>query len=357
MYSGWGSGQGGRTHANFSWSDGKQRLQVQIDGEVEFTDDDADVKSLSPGGFLRIREGGMIGSRTIEFHADGSGAITRKYWEGSTEKPFEPEGRQWLATELPRLIRQSGIGAQKRVARILSSKGPDGVLAEIALIEGSFSKRMYFTELLNSPKLDTASMRKALAQASREIDSDFELASLLTGSAERLLVDDATRQAYFEAAKTIDSDFEMRRAYSAALKRGAVGADVMASLLDASAAIGSSFEHAELLRQIAELQPIEGAVRAPFFRAASSIESSFERGRVLKTVTARPDLSADTVLAVVQAAGGIDSNFESGQVLQALAARHAITGPARDAYVAAAGKLGNFEEGRALSALVKSERR
>jgi hypothetical protein len=40
-----------------------------------------------------------------------------------------------------------------------------------------------------------------------------------------------------------------------------------------------------------------------------------------------------------------------------VAANHQISGEAREVYVAAAGQLGQFEEGRALTALVKSERR
>ncbi len=40
-----------------------------------------------------------------------------------------------------------------------------------------------------------------------------------------------------------------------------------------------------------------------------------------------------------------------------VASNHAIEGPARDAYITAAEKLGDFEQGRTLSALVKSERR
>jgi hypothetical protein len=51
------------------------------------------------------------------------------------------------------------------------------------------------------------------------------------------------------------------------------------------------------------------------------------------------------------------SDFETGQVLQAVAATHALTGDARDLYVTIAGKLGDFEQGRALAALVKAERR
>ena len=46
----------------------------------------------------------------------------------------------------------------------------------------------------------------------------------------------------------------------------------------------------------------------------------------------------------------------AGQVLRAVAANHQITGEARTAYVDAASRLGNFEEGRALSALVKAEK-
>jgi hypothetical protein len=101
------------------------------------------------------------------FEADASGTIRRRYWDGTSEKPFEPDGRGWLSQVLPRIIRQSGLGAPARVARILKAKGPSGVLAEITLIEGSWSKRVYFTELLKSPGPDTATVRQALEQAGR----------------------------------------------------------------------------------------------------------------------------------------------------------------------------------------------
>lgn len=342
---------------NFTWSDGKRKLEVRYQGSFEFTDDDKDVKWVSPGGLLRIRESGWLRSRAVEFTGDDSGKVTRRFWEGSSEQPFEPEGRAWLAELLPRFIRQSGIGAGARVARILKATGPSGVLAEIALIEGSWAKRIYFNELLKAATLDAATVRQVLAQAGREIDSDFELASLLIGSADRLLIDDSTRLAYFEAARTIGSDFEMRRVYSSALKRTKVSPELLAQILDATSDIGSDFEQASLLLQVVSQQPIEGPVRAAFFRAASGIGSSFERSRVLQATAKRSDLSADTVLAVLRSAQDIDSSFEASQVLRAVAAHHEITGPAREVYVATAARLGDHEEGRALAALVKSEKR
>jgi hypothetical protein len=350
-------GQNERSRGNFNWSDGKDRLEIRYEGVIEFTDDDKDVKSISPDGLLRIRDGGVTGGRTVEFRSDSSGNVSRRYWEGSSERPFEPEGRRWLTEALPRFIRKTGIGASRRVARILAAKGPSGVLAEISEIEGSWAKRIYFAELLKSAKLDAATVRQILAQAGKEIDSDFELASLLTGASDRLLLDDSTRQAYYDAAKSIGSDFEMGRVYAAALKQGAVSPQLMASLLEASTAIGSDFEHARLLLQAVQLQSIEGPVRAPFFKAVGAIESSFERGRVLQAVAKRSDLSAETVLAVLRSAQMMGSNFETGRVLQAVAANHEISGEARSAYVDAASRLGDFEEGKALTALIKSERR
>jgi beta-lactamase regulating signal transducer with metallopeptidase domain len=418
-----------QTHGTYSWSNNGQKLEVRYDGEVEFTDDDADVKRLSPGGSLRIRDGGMmtslLGGHTVEFTADGSGNITRRFWTGSTERPFDPEGRRWLASVLPKFIRQTGIGAPARVARILKAKGPAGVLAEISLIEGSWGKRKYFTELLKAGSLDAAAVRQVLVQAGREIDSDFELASFLIENSDTLLADDASRQAYFDAARSIESDFEMRRVFSGLLKHGPLAPTLLASLLATSHNIDSDFEAASLLTEVAKLQAldhttrpaffaaldtvqsdfehrrvlsalgartdlpeetvsamltsgasvrsdfeaasfllqiarqqsIEGTLRAPFFRAVDSIDSSFERGRVLKTVASRADASADTILAVLRAINRMDSGFEASQVLLAVAASHPVAGPARDAYIDAAERLGDFEQGRVLAALVKNERR
>lgn len=271
----------GKHSGNFIWSRNGEKLEIHYDGEFEFSDDDTDIKRMSPGGELRIKDGGWIGGRSAEFRADGSGNITRRYWVGMSEKPFEPEGRQWLAQALPRFIRQSGIGAAPRVARILKAQGAQGVLREISLIDGSYVKRLYFTELLKSP-IDAATATLVLVQVGRELDSDYERATLLIESAGKLLVDDATRQAYFDAASRIGSDYEMRRVYTAALTRGPVSSALLVSILDASRNIDSDYEEASLLVQISGLQPLDAAAGTAFFRALDGVSSDYERGRVLK---------------------------------------------------------------------------
>jgi beta-lactamase regulating signal transducer with metallopeptidase domain len=412
-------------HGNFVWSHNGEKIEANYDGTIEFTDDDTDVKTLSPNGSLKIKDGGWLGGRTVEFTADSSGRISRRYWVGMSEKPFEPEGRQWLAQALPRFIRQTGIGAPARVARILRAKGPAGVLAEISLIEGSWAKRIYFTELFSTGHLDQPTLRQALAQAGREIDSDYELATLLIKSGQTLTADEATRKAYFEAARGIKSDYELHRVLGSALTaatqspatlvslletshsidsdyeeasllvqvakaqpldkttrpaffaalatvggdyehgrvlsalaaQGETGSESAVAMLESATALSSDFESASFLLKIVKQQPVEGAIRAPFFRAVDRLHSSYERGRVLLALVHRGDNSTETTLAVLKAVRGMSGSYEVSQVLLAVAASTSLTGEARSAYIDAADKLGDYEQGRTLAALVKSERR
>ena len=414
----------GEKSGNWVWSDNGKKFEVNYRGDIEFTDDDSDVSRMSPGGYLRIKDGQRFGTdNSVEFRAGSGGAIERRFWVSGRERPFDPEGRKWLAEVLPKFIRQSGIGAKSRVARFMKSGGAAAVLAEISRIEGSWAKRVYFTELFNQPGLSGAAIQQALRQAGREVDSDFELASLLIAS-NRIVSDDAVRRSYLEAARSIGSDFELRRVLSSIVKAGQMTPAIAASVLDTSGSIDSDFEQASLLVEFAARQPfdgpagaaffkalagvsssfehnrvlkavlqrtdlsepvrvaalesgaaiesdfeaasfltqfvktsgVEGAARAPFFRAAASIDSAFERSRVLQALSRRTDVSDATVLEILRSAQSINSNFERAQVLLAVAGTHPLTREARDMYIDASNNLGDFEQGRVLSALVKNER-
>lgn len=342
----------GQSSGNFTWSNNGEKLEVSYRGDFEFTDDDLDVKRISPGGYLKISDGGWLRGKSVEFRADESGTISRRYWNGSSERPFDSEGRQWLSQSLPRFIRQTGLGAKSRVARFLKNGGPAAVLAEISKIEGSWAKRLYFTELLATASLDQATATRVLEQAGREIDSDYELASLLIGTGERLITSDATRKAYFDAARTIQSDYEMRRVYSAALKRGPVNNQILGSMLEASRGIESDYELAELLAQIAKLQSIDGA-RAAFFAALATIDSDYEQGKVLSALSQRTDLSAETTGSMLQSVAAMSSDYETASFLLRVA-KGPVEGAARAPFFAAVESVdSSYERSRVLQAVLR----
>lgn len=350
------SGNHQNSSGNFIWSHNGEKIAVKYRGTFELNDTDTDIARMNSGGSLTISDGAWLRGRSVEFSADSSGNITRRYRVGSTEHAFEPEGRAWLARILPKFVRHSGFAAKERVARFLARGGVPAVLAEISQIDGSYAKKVYFTHLLNQAPLDAATARRVLEQAGREIDSDYELSSTLINATEKLLIDDATRKAYFDAARTIESDYEMRRVFGAALERGTVAPALMTGILEASVALESDYEAASLLLDIVKQQAIEGTLRAPFFRAIGSVESSYEKGRVLQALLRRSDVSAETLLAVVNEAGDVGSDYETAQVLVAAARSHTIGGSARDVYRRVAERLGDYERDKALAALTRSQK-
>jgi hypothetical protein len=141
------------------------------------------------------------------------------------------------------------------------------------------------------------------------------------------------------------------------LQRSDLSPEARVQALESAAGVTSDFEAAAILLQFVKDNAVEGAVRAAFFRAVSTIGSAFERGRVLQALARRTDVKDDAVLDIVRAAQGISGHFEKAQVLLAVAGNHQLTREARDAYIDAAQNLGDFEQGRVLSALVKNERR
>lgn len=351
------SGDEQRSSGTFTWASDGEKIEVKYTGAFEINDDDTGIAKLSPGSSVRISDGAWFTGRSVEFTADASGAITTRYRVGNQERAFEPEGRQWLATIMPKLVRRSGFAAKARVARFLQKGGVPAVLAEISQIDSSYAKKVYFTELLTQATLDAGAARRMLEQAGREVESDYELATILIAGADKLLLDDGTRKAYFDATRSIDSDYEMRRVLTAALKRGEMTPALMTELLGAARGLDSDYEAASLLLDVVKQQGVEGPLRAPFFMVVGGLGSAYERGRVLKALLRRSDVSPATLLDILTAADAMGGDYEISQVLQTAARSHAITGPARAAYLEAADRLGDYEQTQALSALVRNERR
>jgi hypothetical protein len=91
--------------------------------KVAFTDDERDIKSISPGGYFKFSKTTFGNTRSVLIESSSDGTLTRTYHANRQQQPYEPEGRKWLADMLPEIIATSGIGAEERVRRIYAKKG------------------------------------------------------------------------------------------------------------------------------------------------------------------------------------------------------------------------------------------
>jgi hypothetical protein len=260
------------------------KMEVKVEGKVEFMDDYSDVQQILDDGALRVRDERPAMAKLYVVTRGADGQLRRSYTVNGEARPLDTEARQWLRGMLLVAARQGGLDARTRVRRILQRSGTKGLIEEISHIAGDYARRIYFEELLKVEGLDTASLTDALRGASKQISGDYERAQLLLHVADIYLNRSALLPVYFEAADRISSDYEHRRVLSAALKKNKLGQEALLKMLKSSSAIKSDYEKATFLIEAAQLFAGETRLRPAFLEVVETINSDYERGRVLSAL-------------------------------------------------------------------------
>jgi hypothetical protein len=333
-------------------------LTIRTIGKVRFASDLSDVQSVPPNGSFLLTESDALTTRRIEIRSDASGRMTRKFTVDGDERPWDDEGRRWLATVLVAFERRTAFTADTRVPAIYKEGGVDAVMREIALLSGDHARRRYFEALFEAnPSLSESETARALEIAGK-MDSDFEVAQTLISIAKTGKIGRGST-AYLQAVRNIESDFETRRVLTTLLKSAAMDEEAMGLLLNVADNIESDFELAQLLIEVTKRGLASSAARDGYFKAVSTIESDFERRRVLSSILKRADNSEDVQTRLLQSAAGIESDFELASFLVAFAAKYPdMSSTLRESFMKAADTIeSEHEYGRVMHSVRGNARR
>ncbi|HEY7474190.1 MAG TPA: M56 family metallopeptidase [Vicinamibacterales bacterium] len=338
---------------NFTWSNDNDRVAVKWTGAFRLSDDDKDIVWVEAGKTVQVSDGGRLFATGVEVKGLADGKVERTYYRNSVARAYEPEGREFLATMLQKVVRVSGFAAETRVERFLKQGGVPAVLAEIELLQGDYARRVYYRELLKQAKVSTPDLLKMMSKASEQIGSDYELASLVIAALGQVPNDDAARAAVLDATKTIGSDYEMRRALTAALT-DQTSPKVAASVLSAASSVQSDYERATLLIELARKGGLTPATKAAYFELVKTLRSSYEQGRVLRAVSALPNMSEDVIADAIKSSQTMAGDYERRQFLASSLARQPMTSKsASDVIQAAAGIRSDNEQATLLVDLAR----
>ena len=329
--------QDGETHMHISEHNGMTSLDVKLDGTIEFTDDDTDVKSLSANGHFRLEEGGWFSGRTYDVKADSAGNLTKSYSVGRATKPLDDEGRAWLRHLLPQIIRDSGIGAPARVARILRQGGPQAVLTEIGLIHSDGSKRIYLELLFSQAQLNTTQLEDA-AKLIQGISSDGDKAQVILTVDSKYFTADL-RPYLFKTAESISSDGDKRRVLSDIAQKDAGSPETLVGVARAAHHISSDGDKAEVLIEIADHYGASDELRGAYFDAVDSISSDGDHARVLSKLLAARGSDRDTMVRALRSAEHISSDADKARVLTEAVSFYTEDDTERKAFLDAANSI------------------
>ena len=337
------------------WSDNGSKFDVTLHGAIVFTDDLTDVQSLSEGGVLTIRDWSGLIPHTVEIRSSG-GKLAHTYFVGGLSRPWDDEARRFLATELPLLVRRSGLGAESRVKSIFEKKGVGGVLEEIDLLGGDYARRLYFVALVDVAHLDSNGVLPVLQRAGERMRSDYDRRRVLEHVASHVRLDQRGALAYVRVMAGMKSDYDQRQALNALTNSGAaLDGD---AAFQAIAHMKSSYDKRMVLADILRHGPLGAETKKGVLGAVVAMGSDYERRRVLTDVAKRGAVNREVQQAAFETVASMNSDRDRAEVLLAFVGAQGIDSASRQSFVSAAERLkSSYEQNRVLAALVKSERR
>jgi hypothetical protein len=306
-----------RTERGETWvsinDHGGYRSELRATGTVEFNDAGDWVTSVAPGGMLLVAERGRGQDRRIEFRP-GDGGLRTRYWVQGDERPLDAAGRTWARGMIGRAVRESGLGAERRVARMRERGGVGAVLGEIGRLETDTGRRAYYLALLRGGQMSNAEFGRVMADVGRRMISDTETRLVLSEA-----VDHASGAgrlaALLEAAVGMESDTETRLVLIRAMDRHRLqDAASRDAFFRAVGGMDSDTETRLVLIRVAEQRLSEEGGRDAFFRTVDGIGSDVERRLVLTSVLER-DPSEATVVGALRSAAAMRSDVEKRLVL------------------------------------------
>lgn len=295
-------------------------LEITARGEVELTDNDLDIKRISPNGYVLIKERNWMTYRSVRFTATPDGKIERVYTVQGREYEFDEEAISWFSTIMMDAVRETGLGAKFRIKRILEQKGVRAAIREIEYVGNNAAKQMYFETILSQPNLTSEELQLAVETIAREISSSSRLGNLLIATAKNFTEDAALTESLIRAVREISSSSKQSAVLIEIAETRKLNNSAAMAMAEAIQSVSSSSAQGTALKALAKKCAPDYEVVRSYVDAVRSVSSSSVQGVALKAILKKNDLDDDAFIAILECTEQISSSSVQGDVLEDAAA-------------------------------------
>lgn len=340
---------------NMTWinSTDTEKFQVETEGEIVFRDDDSGVASISQGGILKASYQSAGKQWKLEVKPASNGSLTYQYEVDGKKMPYSASSQSDLAPFFLKIIRETGINAEVRVARILKNSGPEGIFREIEHIESGSSIVRYLIELVVQGQLNERDLIKTGELAQAEVKSSGDLSRFLMRTDSYFIEKPGARSTFFNVAESIPSSGDRARVLMG-LYELSLDSSTHEQLVEVAATIPSSGDKTRVLIAGLDNFPESGKARTAYFKAAATIPSSGDQSRLLVALLSENDLDAESVRLSFDIVSSMSSSGDKARVLIKAAPMYNNSPQHRDHFFKAVSTIpSSGEHARVLIALLE----
>lgn len=275
-------------------------FDVKYAGVITITENDKDIKSISPNGYIKIEQTSFGNKRKLEIKADSKGNLTRQYFEGKSEEDFNNEGKEWLESLMPELIAKTGIGARERAMRIYKTKGMRAVLEEAEDIKNgggtsititgfynsvinisSNNSYIYYKVLLDNVKMNDDEL-KDFIEALADVRSNSTKGSMLRYILKNYELNSVLREEFLETVATHDYNTERGNTLRAFQKKYPIDSKNYRDYFQVIDGMTINSEKGNVLKPLLENQKLEPQVFSALMESVKKFTNDSEKAAVLR---------------------------------------------------------------------------
>jgi beta-lactamase regulating signal transducer with metallopeptidase domain len=328
-------GGGGDQSMRYLVSETGRCVEASIVGKIVASPDETRIAQLAPGGFARFRERTSTTDRVVSVSPVGDGSLSYSAAVNGKVVAFDSQMQSWLSTILPEVLRESGVNATERVARIRSQSGVAGVLRMISQIRSPSAKTLHYYALLEGAPLSAADAEKVAIQAPKDLaSSSGDLSAVLQKLPRSVMQSAAARNALADALPRIQSSGD--RANTLQILAPNADPEMLILLAKAAETLPSSGDKANFLISTAAeyLSTSSEALHNAFFRVVATLPSSGDMANVLISAMPFGHTSPEITMQVVEASKDLRSSGDAANVLISLVSQRLLQPSSRSTMAA-----------------------
>ena len=182
---------------------------------------------------------------------------------------YDDDARRWLGGFIPTVLREAGVHAPARVARLRAVGGVDAVLEAIANTQSASARRAHYVALLAMPGLSSDDLGRIVRHAGRELGgSPSDLRAVMDRVPARARQAPGVRDALTDALSKMTSDAELRVVLTQYVTQSDRG--MMLTALEAVKRMQSDSDRRVVLVGAAPLVPMTTRFAAPASRPTTA---------------------------------------------------------------------------------------
>lgn len=292
-------------------------VELKAEGKVEFNDDFTDVASITPSGYFRLTVN-RDGNRQ-ELDIDGRGtSLTRTYRVNGSARAYDAAAKSWFGDFLIELDRETAVGVDTRLPKLLKQGGVDAVLKETALMTSDYARSRYYKKLGASVKLSSGEAVRILNQASSAGTQDYYAADLLKSIGAQVGDSSTERTALLALLDNMRSDYYIVEGVDAVFTTRAVRSADVDFLMRIVPRVQSDYYKQAMVKRIVDSGRVDSAQRGALAQVLTTMKEDYYMAALLGDLARDGGMTAAGRQALIGAVSRIKSAYYATEAVRSI---------------------------------------